>query len=148
MPVTGDIAFPGSKLSLLQGKSLVDLIGSQNFINLQGKFGNDNLSNNILTTASGELFGTRREGARGGGVLAGSQFVLGGASRNTGIQRFFSLSGADNQTPAQAAPALSTGAQQRTQARGQASTILSGDFGSSGAGVGRGTVAFKTLSGF
>ena len=55
---------------------------------------------------------------------------------------------------------LSTGAQQRTQAKGIASTILSGGdfgdsgagvfggFGSSGAGVGRGTVAFKTLSGF
>lgn len=45
-------------------------------------------------------------------------------------------------------PQLSTGAQQRTQARGQASTILSGDFGNQGLGVGRGTVAFKTLSGF
>ncbi len=50
--------------------------------------------------------------------------------------------------PLSTGPVLSTGAQQRTQAKGQASTILSGDFGISGAGVGRGTVAFKTLSGF
>ena len=78
----------------------------------------------------------------------------GGRSSPFGSQRFMQFIDAkflgrkDQQPATSGGPQLSTGAQQRTQAKGQASTVLSGDFGDSGLGVGRGTVAFKTLSGF
>ncbi len=83
---------------------------------------------------------------------AGSQNFFGGGltSRSSRTSRFIDpkFLNRKNGTAPSGGPQLSTGAQQRTQARGQASTILSGDFGNQGLGVGQGTVAFKTLSGF
>lgn len=125
---------------------LEELLGTESF--LEFKVRNPGATGQVSFSITGQplaesvnrTFGPSSQNFFGGGVTSRS------IRSSSFIDPKF-LNRRDTQAPTTSQ--LSAGAQQRTQAQGTASTILAGRGGPDTTGLGgRGTVAFKTLSGF